>query len=113
MTRPAADFVEVSFLLTVRDALSEQGLFIVNLVSRSQAAKDMVISRMKTVFNHLFCLQLEEDVNLVLFGLSSESCIKDNSFPEAAVQLEKLVKFQPPEISQSTMDAAKKIRYLK
>lgn len=49
MTRPAAYFVEVSFLLTVRDALSEQGLFIVNLVSRSQAAKDMVISRMKTM----------------------------------------------------------------
>ena len=49
MTFSAADFVEVSFLLTVRDALSEQGLFIVNLVSRSQAAKDMVISRMKGV----------------------------------------------------------------
>ncbi|KAK9183511.1 hypothetical protein WN944_026664 [Citrus x changshan-huyou] len=113
MTCPAADFVEGSFLLTVKDALSEQGLFIVNLVSRSQATKDMVISRMKMVFNHLFCLQLEEDVNLVLFGLSSESCIKDNSFPEAAVQLGKLVKFQHPEISQSIMDAAKKIRCLK
>ena len=49
MTRPAAYFVEVSFLLTMRDALSEQGLFIVNLVSRSQAAKDMVISMMKTM----------------------------------------------------------------
>lgn len=49
MTCPAADFVEGSFLLTVKDALSEQGLFIVNLVSRSQATKDMVISRMKTV----------------------------------------------------------------
>ncbi|ESR34200.1 methyltransferase 11 domain-containing protein [Citrus sinensis] len=113
MTCPAADFVEGSFLLTVKDALAEQGLFIVNLVSRSQATKDMVISRMKMVFNHLFCLQLEEDVNLVLFGLSSESCIKDNSFPEAAVQLGKLVKFQHPEISQSIMDAAKKIRCLK
>ncbi|KAL9408774.1 hypothetical protein AB3S75_047206 [Citrus x aurantiifolia] len=113
MTCPAADFVEGSFLLTVKDALSEQGLFIVNLVSRSQATKDMVISRMKMVFNHLFCLQLEEDVNLVLFGLSSESVTKDNSFPEAAVQLGKLVKFQHPEISQSIMDAAKKIRCLK
>lgn len=49
MTCPAADFVEGSFLLTVKDALSEQGLFIVNLVSRSQATKDMVISRMKMV----------------------------------------------------------------
>lgn len=49
MTCPAADFVEESFLLTVKDALSEQGLFIVNLVSRSQAIKDMVISKMKMV----------------------------------------------------------------
>lgn len=49
MTCPAADFVEESFLLTVKDTLSEQGLFIVNLVSRSPAIKDMVISRMKSV----------------------------------------------------------------
>lgn len=49
MTCPAADFVEESFLLTAKNALSEQGLFIVNLVSRSQAIKDMVVSRMKKV----------------------------------------------------------------
>lgn len=49
MTCPAADFVDVSFLQTVKDALSEKGLFIINLVSRSQAIKDTVISRMKEV----------------------------------------------------------------
>lgn len=49
MSCPAADFVEESFLLTVKNTLSEQGLFVVNLVSRSQAIKDMVISRMKSV----------------------------------------------------------------
>ncbi|KAF2288904.1 hypothetical protein GH714_022663 [Hevea brasiliensis] len=47
MTCPAADFVEESFLLTVKDSLSEQGLFVVNLVSRSSSIKDMVIERMK------------------------------------------------------------------
>ena len=49
MACPAADFVEESFLLTVKDTLSEQGLFIVNLVSRSPAVKDTIISRMKVV----------------------------------------------------------------
>ncbi|EEF44186.1 S-adenosylmethionine-dependent methyltransferase, putative [Ricinus communis] len=113
MTCPAADFVEESFLLTVKDSLSEKGLFVVNLVSRSSAIKDMVISRMKTVFSHLFSLQLEEDVNMVLFGLCSESCMKEDSFPEAALQLEKLLKFKHPEIGQKVIDTTKKIKCLK
>lgn len=46
---PAADFVEDSFFATVKDVLSEQGLFIINLVSRSPSIKEMVISRMRTV----------------------------------------------------------------
>ena len=49
MTCPAADFVEESFLLTAKDSLSDQGLFVVNLVSRSRTIKDMVVSRMKSV----------------------------------------------------------------
>lgn len=53
MTCPASDFVEESFLLTAKNSLSEQGLFIVNLVSRSSAIKDLVISRMKVVSDPL------------------------------------------------------------
>ncbi|GKV28678.1 hypothetical protein SLEP1_g37697 [Rubroshorea leprosula] len=113
MTCPAADFVEESFLLIVKDTLSEKGLFVVNLVTRSSAVKEMVISRMKMVFNHLFCLQLEEDVNLVLFGLCSGSFIKDDSIPRGVLQLDKLLKFKHPEIRQSIRDAAKKIQCLK
>ncbi|XP_038720806.1 eEF1A lysine and N-terminal methyltransferase isoform X1 [Tripterygium wilfordii] len=113
ITCPAADFIEESFLLTVKDVLSEEGLFVINLVSRSSAAKDMVISRMKAVFSHLFCLQLEEDVNLVLFGVCSELSIKEGWFPEAAGRLEKLLNFKHPEVRKSIMDASKKIRCLK
>ncbi|XP_048435535.1 eEF1A lysine and N-terminal methyltransferase isoform X2 [Pyrus x bretschneideri] len=112
MTCPAADFVDESFLQTVKDALSEKGLFIINLVSRSQAIKDTVISRMK-VFSHLFSLQLEEDVNEVIFGLCSASCIEEVSFPEAALQLEKLLKLEHTEISQSIINTTKKLRHLK
>ena len=65
------------------------------------------------VFSHLFCLQLEEDVNEVIFGLCSASCIKEDSFPEAALQLEKLLKLEHPEISQSIINTTKKLRQLK
>ncbi|KAK9289137.1 hypothetical protein L1049_017610 [Liquidambar formosana] len=110
---PAADFVEESFLMTVKDSLSEQGLFVINLVSRSPAIKDMVVSRMKAVYSHLFCLQLEEDVNEVLFALHMEDCIKEDRYSEASVQLQKLLKLKHPEMSQKILDATKKIRCLK
>ncbi|KAL6342807.1 hypothetical protein AAG906_016642 [Vitis piasezkii] len=110
MTCPAADFVDESFLLTVKDSLSDQGLFVVNLVSRSRAIKNMVVSRMKAVFSHLFCLQLEEDVN------------EEERFAEAAVELEKLLsrdrndlpeKSKSPEMSQIIRDSTEKIKCLK
>ncbi|KAL1323314.1 hypothetical protein HN51_033651 [Arachis hypogaea] len=113
MACPAPDFVEESFLETVRDKLSDQGLFVVNLVSRSQTIKDMVRLKMKKVFGHLFCLQLDEDVNEVHFALKSESCIEDSSFPEASLKLDKLFKFKHPEIGQNIINATKKIRRLK
>ncbi|XVF84603.1 hypothetical protein PTKIN_Ptkin17bG0050600 [Pterospermum kingtungense] len=112
MTCPAPDFVEESFLRNVKDTLSEQGLFVINLVSRSPAVKDMVVSRMKEVFSHLFCLQLEGEVNLVIFGLCSESCIKEDDIPAATLRLEKLLDSKHPEISQSITDAAKKLKCL-
>ncbi|CAN1334350.1 eEF1A lysine and N-terminal methyltransferase [Linum perenne] len=113
MTCPAADFVEESFLQTVKNALSKQGLFVVNLVARSSVIKEMVVSRMKTVFSHLYSLQLEEDVNMILFGLSCEESIAEESFPESAQRLEKLLKLRHPEISQSIVDGTKKIKCLK
>ncbi|XP_038902805.1 eEF1A lysine and N-terminal methyltransferase [Benincasa hispida] len=113
MTCPAADFVEEPFLLAVKDALSEQGLFIVNLVTRSPTVNDMVVARMKGVFNHLFSLQLEEDVNEVLFALPSDFCIKEDLFNEAGLQLEKLLNLKHLETRQSIVDATKKIRCLK
>ncbi|XP_027917593.1 methyltransferase-like protein 13 [Vigna unguiculata] len=110
---PAPDFLDESFLETVKDKLSENGLFVVNLVSRSQAIKDTALSKMKKVFRHLFCLQLDEDVNEVHFALKSESCIEDNCFSEASIKLHKLLEFKHPEIGQNIINATKKIRRLK
>lgn len=110
---PAADFVEDSFFATVKDVLSEQGLFIINLVSRSSSIKEGVVSRISTVFSHLYCLQLEEDVNEVLFAVNSNTCVMEENISEAAIQLQKLLKFESPERSQGIVDMAKRIRRLK
>ncbi|KAI9075741.1 hypothetical protein K1719_042227 [Acacia pycnantha] len=113
MTCPAPDFLDESFLKTAKAKLSEQGLFVVNLVSRSQAIKDRVLVRMEEVFSHLFCLQLDEDVNEVHFALNTEFCIEDSHFSDAAIKLEQLLMFENPEMHKNVIDATGKIRRLK
>ncbi|PPS00445.1 hypothetical protein GOBAR_AA20213 [Gossypium barbadense] len=58
-------------------------------------------------------MKLEGEVNLVLFGLCSESHIEEDCIPDAALKLDKLLKSEHPEISQSITDAAKKLKRLK
>ncbi|KAL8258500.1 hypothetical protein R6Q59_026453 [Mikania micrantha] len=108
MTCPAANFVEESFLKTVKTSMSEEGLFVINLVSRSPAIKEMVISRMKGVFSKLFSLQLEEDVNEVIFALNSEGRISSESYN----QLQKLLNVQNHDMKTSIFDSANKIKSL-
>ncbi|KAF8016204.1 hypothetical protein BT93_H1650 [Corymbia citriodora subsp. variegata] len=110
---PAADFVEEPFLKDAKNSISKQGLFVVNLVSRSTEIKEMVISRLKTVFNHLYSLQLKEDVNEILFALKTDDGIKENQFTEAADQLHKLLLCRHLKMSQTIVDTSKKIKCLK
>ncbi|XP_010929746.1 uncharacterized protein [Elaeis guineensis] len=94
---PSADFVEESFLLCVKKFLAEGGLFIINLVSRSPAIREMIVLRMKVVFSHLFSLELEEDVNEILFASSSEAFIHVDHYPKAWIQLKNIMKVHLPE----------------
>ncbi|KFK31188.1 hypothetical protein AALP_AA6G079900 [Arabis alpina] len=112
LTCPASEFIEETFLLSVKRALPQHGLFVVNLVSRSQSVKEMVVTRMKKVFDRLFGLQLDEedDVNVVLFGLCSESVIGESDIQESAVILEGILKCQRLETKQSIIDATKKLK---
>ncbi|XXG50309.1 hypothetical protein AAC387_Pa02g4344 [Persea americana] len=114
LTCPPSDFTEESFLLSVRESLSESGLFVINLVSRSTALREMIVSRMKVVFSQLFYLELEEDVNKVLFALPTEACVAEEEClsEAAAVQLEKLLKLTYPERGPNIIETAKKIERL-
>ncbi|KAL5702867.1 hypothetical protein ACHQM5_028031 [Ranunculus cassubicifolius] len=46
---PHPNFVEESFLVSVKESLSEKGLFVINLVTRSPAITESVVSRIKAV----------------------------------------------------------------
>ncbi|XP_026400862.1 methyltransferase-like protein 13 [Papaver somniferum] len=113
MTCPPEDFLEESFLLSVKKSLSEGGLFVINLVARSKAIREVVVSKLKKVFDSLFYLQLEEDVNEVILALPMDVPLKEENFPEAALQLQKLLKCTNPDRSENIFSTAKKIKCLK
>lgn len=112
LTCPAADFVEESFLSTAKNSLSEQGLFIVNLVSRSSTVKVPVYSRLKKVFSNLYTLQLEEDVNEVIFALKNDTPVEEDQLSDAFGVLARLLELEKQEWSQSIIDASKLIKRL-
>ncbi|KAK4779290.1 hypothetical protein SAY86_006818 [Trapa natans] len=109
---PASSFVEETFLHNARASMSNQGLFVVNLVSRSASIKAAVILRMKNIFNHLYSLQIEKDVNEIIFALKTEDCLAEDKFPGAAHQLEKLLTCREPKMREAIIDASKKLKYL-
>jgi spermidine synthase len=90
---PPENFVEDPFLQKAKELLSEGGLFIINLVSRSSSVREMVVSRLKVVFEHLYSLQLEEDINEVLFASPSERYLDINNLDAAVAKLKDLLKF--------------------
>ncbi|PKA59642.1 hypothetical protein AXF42_Ash020243 [Apostasia shenzhenica] len=105
---PPADFVEESFVTSVKNLISPGGLFVLNLVSRSPTIKQTVISRLKAAFNHLFSLELEEDVNEVLFA-SMEICFREDEIAKGVDQLQKLLNITMPDLQSQ----AGEIRRLK
>ncbi|KAK1313849.1 hypothetical protein QJS10_CPA06g02039 [Acorus calamus] len=113
LTCPPAVFLEESFLVTVKKFLSGGGLFVINLVTRSPSIRETVVSKLKTVFNSLFSLELEEDVNMVLFALPVESSIETSHLPEAMSRLQGLLKFTQQEGGHDIIETVKKIKCLK
>ncbi|XP_048557015.1 eEF1A lysine and N-terminal methyltransferase-like [Triticum urartu] len=90
---PPANFVEDAFLMSAKKFLSAGGLLIINLVARSSAVREMVVSRLKAVFENLYSLQLEEDVNEVLFASPSKRYLEIDHLDEAATKLKAMLKF--------------------
>ncbi|KAG8083266.1 hypothetical protein GUJ93_ZPchr0015g6812 [Zizania palustris] len=73
---PHASFVDDSFLLAAKKFLAEGGLFIINLA-----------------FEHLYSLQLDEDLNDVLFATPSERFLEMGDLDEAISKLKAMLKY--------------------
>ncbi|KAL8051466.1 hypothetical protein ABFX02_06G150100 [Erythranthe guttata] len=73
---PEADFVEESFLLTVKDSLSDKGLFIIKLVSRFSSVISVVHSKLRTVFSNLYHVYVDDGFIEIIFALKKEAPVK-------------------------------------
>ncbi|KAJ3697307.1 hypothetical protein LUZ61_001012 [Rhynchospora tenuis] len=108
LTCPHPNFVEEVFLKSAKEFLSQGGLFITNLVSRSAHMRETVIFSMKEVFDHLYSLQLEEEVNEILYACTDKTKIETDNVGK----LEKLMKFPVKDI-EATISTCTPIQRLK
>ncbi|KAL0366732.1 UNVERIFIED_CONTAM: hypothetical protein Sradi_3563300, partial [Sesamum radiatum] len=65
------------------------------------------------VFSNLFSLQLEEDVNEVIFALKTDSPIKEEQLSEACDALARSLELEKQEWGQRIVDASKFIKPLR
>ncbi|XP_051121890.1 uncharacterized protein LOC127245183 [Andrographis paniculata] len=110
LTSPATDFVEESFLISVKKSLAERGLFIINLISRASSLKTAIYLRLKTVFGNLFSLEIEEGVNEILFAMKTDSSINGDNLSEARKALETSLEQQEKEWAKKVLESTKLIK---
>ncbi|GFR89168.1 methyltransferase-like protein 13 [Elysia marginata] len=85
---PPAAFVDLEFLSTIAKLLTDEGLLILNLASRDDQVKQEVLDRVHSVFPSCARLDLEEDINSVVFASTkspSDACCLSNNERLAAV----------------------------
>ncbi|CAK9266746.1 unnamed protein product [Sphagnum jensenii] len=70
---PPAEFLEESFLHAASDALVEGGILAINVVSRAAAPHVTSVEVLRKVFEEVYDLEIDEDVNRVLLALPQKS----------------------------------------
>ncbi|KAL8051814.1 hypothetical protein ABFX02_06G172800 [Erythranthe guttata] len=75
---PEADFVEESFLLTVKDSLSDKGLFIFKLIPKHYftSMRASVYSKLKRVFSNLYHMYVDDGFVEIIFGVKKEGPVE-------------------------------------
>lgn len=112
MSCPPAEFLEESFLSAVRRRLCEGGMLVINLVARAKAPHITVPEKLKKVFAEVYTLEVDEDVNRVLFALPHASGInnQDDIFKLACKLKELALNFAPWGNGPDIQELAKKLR---
>ncbi|XP_058793465.1 eEF1A lysine and N-terminal methyltransferase homolog isoform X2 [Phymastichus coffea] len=99
MSCPPKVFIEPAFLKTVETCLSDNGLFILNLVARNETLRNEVISDLKKIYKFVATYKLLDDVNEIVFCAKNEKDFKEwrNSVAESAKSINSQVKAKKPE----------------
>ncbi|XP_043250417.1 eEF1A lysine and N-terminal methyltransferase homolog [Colletes gigas] len=63
---PPKQFLEMSIIKSVSECLMDGGLFILNLVSRDESIKKKVKNDLKSVFKHIACYFVQDEVNEIM-----------------------------------------------
>lgn len=79
MSCPPQGFLEESFLGAAKAALVDGGVLVVNVVSRAAGAHSSSAAKLQKVFEEVYELKVDEDVNRVLFALPRESPVRTDS----------------------------------
>ncbi|KAL7109346.1 hypothetical protein ACP275_06G170500 [Erythranthe tilingii] len=75
---PEADFVEESFLLTVKDSLSDKGLFIFKLIPKHYftSMRAPVYSKLERVFSNLYHMYVDDGFVEIIFAVKKEAPVE-------------------------------------
>ncbi|XP_020826158.1 eEF1A lysine and N-terminal methyltransferase isoform X1 [Phascolarctos cinereus] len=93
MSCPPPAFVDHAFLQNVKGILTQEGVFILNLVCRDSGLKDSVLAGLKKVFPLLYVRQIEGEVNEILFcQLQPEHKLATPELLEMAQALERTLR---------------------
>ncbi|XP_014218736.1 methyltransferase-like protein 13 [Copidosoma floridanum] len=102
MSCPPKQFVEPDMLKTVQNCLTDDGLFILNLVARNEKLRNEVICNLQKNYKFLASYKLGEDVNEVIFCSRNERNRKEwkNLIQETATELNERAKSKNPAFAQ-------------
>jgi len=91
MSCPPKQFLEVSMLKAVAACLAENGLFILNLVSRDASLKQKAKDDLNSVFQSIACYAVQDKVNEVVMCTTEKHDLKEwnNKLRLAIVDLNK------------------------
>ncbi|XP_073827007.1 eEF1A lysine and N-terminal methyltransferase homolog isoform X2 [Musca autumnalis] len=72
MSCPPPAFMSHDVLLNLKSILSENGLFILNLVCRDETLREKTLDDLKEIFPSLCSYKLDEDVNEIIYGTNND-----------------------------------------
>lgn len=90
---PPKQFLEMAIIKSVSESLTNDGLFILNLVSRDQSIKKKVKNDLKFVFKSIACYSVQDEVNEIIICSINENDSTEwkNKLKSAATNLNEQV----------------------